>query len=67
MVWLNITKLDWSHKGYGADYNETFCTVVTLESLHALITLSVQYGLKLYQIDIITAFLNGELQEVYIK
>jgi len=53
---------------YGADYDETFCSVVRLESLHALIALSVQHGLKLHQIDVTTAFLNGELEEeVYMK
>lgn len=34
-----------------------------LESVHALIALSVQQGLKLHQVDVTTAFLNGELEE----
>ena len=41
---------------YGADYDETFCPVVRQESLHILIALSVQCGLKLHQIDVTTAF-----------
>ena len=48
---------------YGTDYNETFCPVVRQESLRLLITLSVQYGLKLHQVDVATAFLNGTLEE----
>ena len=32
---------------FGTDYDETFCPVVRLESLRTLISLSVQYGLKL--------------------
>ena len=53
---------------YGADYDETFCPVVRLESVRGLIALAVQCGLKLHQIDVTTAFLNGELEEeVYMR
>ena len=53
---------------YGADYDETFCPVVRQESLRALIALSIQCGLKLHQVDVTTAFLNGILEEeVYMK
>ena len=45
------------------DYDETFCPVVRLESLRTLIALSVQNDLQLHQIDVTTAFLNGELKE----
>ena len=38
--------------------------VVRFESLHTLIAVAVQNGLKLHQIDIITDFLNGKLEEV---
>ena len=51
----------------GDDYNEMFCPVVILESFHVLIALLVQYGLKLHQIDVTTAFLNVELEEVYMR
>ena len=53
---------------YGFDYDETFCPVVRLESLRVLVALSVQYGLKLHQVDVTTAFLNGNLEEeVYMS
>ena len=53
---------------YGTDYDETFCPVVRLESIHTLIALSVQYGLELHQVDVTTALLNGELEEeVYMS
>ena len=53
---------------YGTDYDETFCPVVRMESLRALIALSVQFGLQLHQVDVTTAFLNGELEEeVYMQ
>lgn len=48
---------------YGTDYDETFCPVVRQESLRVLLTLSVRYGFKLHQVDVTTAFLNGNLEE----
>ena len=42
--------------------------VVRFESLRTVIALAVQNGLKLHQMDVTTAFLNGELkEEVYMK
>ena len=53
---------------YGKDYDETFCPVVRPESIRTVIALAVKKGLKLHQMDITTAFLNGELEEeVYMK
>ena len=53
---------------YGQDYDETFSPVVRFESLRTLLALSVQDGLCVQQLDITTAFLNGELQEeVYME
>ena len=38
------------------------------ESLRTVIALAVQNGFKLYQMDVMTAFLNGDLkEEVYMK
>ena len=52
----------------GLDYDETFSPVVRFESLRTVIALTVQNGMKMYQMDVTTAFLNGELQEeVYMK
>ena len=53
---------------FGIDYDETFCPVVRFESVRTVIALAVQYGLKLHQMDVATAFLNGDLkEEVYMK
>ena len=53
---------------YGTDYDKTFRPVVRLESLRTMIALAVQHGLKLYQVDVTTAFLNGKLEEeVYMR
>ena len=53
---------------YGLDYDETFSPVVRFESLRTLISLAVQNGMKLHQMDVTTALLNGELEdEVYVR
>ena len=52
----------------GLDYDETFSPVVRFESLRTVIALAVQNSMKMHQMDVTTAFLNGELQEeVYMK
>ena len=52
----------------GIGYNETFSPVARSESVRTVIALAVQSDLKLHQIDVITAFLNGVLKdEVYMK
>ena len=53
---------------FGVDYDKTFCPVVRPESVRAVIALAAQNDLKLHQMDVTTAFLNGELKdEVYMK
>ena len=47
----------------GLDYDDTFPPVVRFESLRTVIALAVQNGMKMHQMDVMTAFLNGELQE----
>ena len=49
-------------------YDKTFCPVVRFESGTTVIALAVQNGLKLHQLDMVTAFLNGELdEEIFMK
>jgi len=53
---------------FGHDYDETFSPVVRYESIRVLLALAVRYQLKLHQMDVKTAFLNGELKEdIYMK
>ena len=47
----------------GADYDETFCPVVRMESFRAMVALSTQHNLELHHVDVATAFLNGVLEE----
>ena len=55
-------------QSYGVDYDETFSPVVRFQSTRTVVALAVQRGLKLHQMDVISAFLNGELEdELYMK
>lgn len=52
----------------GIEYNETYSPVVKLSSLRFLIGLAVEENFKLHQMDVNTAFLNGDLEEeIYME
>ena len=52
----------------GIDYGETFSPVVKFQSIRVLVALAAQYGLVLHQMDVVTAFLNGDLDEtIYMQ
>ena len=52
----------------GEDYNETYSPVIIYSSIRALLAFAVQNGMIIYQMDVVTAFLNGILDEkVYMK
>ena len=54
-------------KGYaqqhGIDYNEVFSPVVRFPSVRTLLAYGVQRGMKIHQMDVVTAFLNGNIKE----
>jgi len=54
-------------KGYtqveGVDHEETFSPVVRLSSVRLLLVLVAYLDLELFQMDVKTAFLNGNLEE----
>jgi hypothetical protein len=52
----------------GIDYDETFAPVARLEAIRLLIAFAAHKGIKLFQMDVKTAFLNGHLkEEVYVE
>ena len=59
-------------KGYsqqpGIDFNETYAPVVRMETIRSVLALAAQFKLSVYQLDVKSAFLNGELEEeVYVE
>ena len=48
----------------GVDYNETFAPVARFTSIRTIIALGSTMGWKLFQMDVKTTFLNGEIEEV---
>ena len=52
---------------YGEGYDETFEPVVRYSSVRTLLAFAVQEGMVVHQMDVVTAFLNGVLdEEVYM-
>ena len=59
-------------KGYaqveGVDFEETFAPVAILEAIRMFLVFSSYKKFKVYQMDVKSAFLNGNLEEeVYIE
>ncbi|WVZ63197.1 hypothetical protein U9M48_012849 [Paspalum notatum var. saurae] len=59
-------------KGYtqkeGEDFFDTYSPVARMTTIHVLLSLAVSYGLIIHQMDVKTAFLNGELEEeIYME
>ena len=54
-------------KKNGISYKETFSFISKKDSLHVIMALTAYYDLKLHQMDVKIAFLNGNVEEkVYI-
>lgn len=48
---------------YGIDYAEVFAPVARLETIRLIISLAAQQTWKIYQLDVKSAFLHGEINE----
>jgi transposase InsO family protein len=52
----------------GVDYEETFAPVAKFATIRALLSMAAHYDLEVHQMDVRTAFLNGDLeQDIYMK
>ena len=59
-------------KGYaqvkGIDFEETYAPVARMESIRMILAYASSKNIKVYQMDVKSTFLNGELEEeVYIE
>lgn len=53
---------------YGLDFDETFASVVKAPSYRLFFTLAAKFRWKVHQMDVKTAFLNGDIEhEIYIE
>jgi hypothetical protein len=50
----------------GLDFGETYAPVARLESIQILLAYAVHHDLKLYQMDVKSAFLNGPSPKWYM-
>jgi hypothetical protein len=52
----------------GLDFGETFAPVACLEAIRILLAFATSKGLKLYQMNVKSVFLNGVIhEEVYVR
>ena len=66
------SRVAYSGKGfsqkYGINYDETHSKVVRFSSVSMLPAWAVCYKMKIQQMDVTTAFLNGDLEEeIYMQ
>lgn len=55
-------------QSYGVDYTEVFAPVARLDTIRTILALAAQSNWEVFQLDVKSAFLHGELEEdVYVK
>ena len=47
----------------GTDFQDTFAPVIRSSSIRLMMAISVEFDLIVHQMDVVTAFLNGEVEE----
>ena len=56
-------------KGYsqieGLDYDETFAPIARMEAIKMFLAFACYHDFKVYQMDVKSAFLNGDLEEEF--
>eukprot|EP00253_Pinus_taeda_P004358 PITA_04358 len=64
----SVVSSHWLYEVKGIDYDDTFAPVARYSSIRLMLALSAQMGWKIHQMDVKTAFLNGNIEEeVYIE
>ena len=48
----------------GSDFGETYAPVARLESIRILLAYATHHDVKLYQMDVKSAFLNGPISKL---
>jgi hypothetical protein len=57
----------WYVQQQGIDYTEVFTPVARMDTMRMIVALAAHKGCILYQLDVKSAFLHGELnEEVYV-
>ena len=59
---IRLVAKGYTRKEY-EDFFDTYSPVVRLTTIQVLLSLAASYGLIVHQMDVKTAFLNGELEE----
>ena len=55
-------------QSHGVDYEEIYSLVAQLSSIRSLLAFAAEKKLQVYQMDLVSAFLNGDLtEEIYMK
>lgn len=52
---------------YGIDYTVVFAPVARLDTMRLIVALAAQNEWEIFQLDVKSAFLHGELEEVFIE
>jgi hypothetical protein len=65
-------KARWVAQGFsqkhGVDYTDTFAPVARFDSIRGIMALAAQHNWELHQMDVRSAYLNGELEEeIYMQ
>ncbi|KAK1615195.1 hypothetical protein QYE76_020712 [Lolium multiflorum] len=65
---ITVYKARLVAKGFqGVDYDETFSPVAKLKSVRILLAIAAFFDYEIWQMDVKTAFLNGDIEEELIR
>lgn len=64
---VRLVAKGYAHQ-YGIDYTEVFAPVARLDTIRLIIALTTQQEWSIFQLDVKSAFLHGELgEEVFVQ